>query len=305
MDISFLLFLQELRESAGDFINEFFIFITNMGGGIIPVAIMAVFYWAIDKRAGAYMLINHGGGFVLNQLAKGTLCVYRPWIKDSRIVPYYFINQYSFPSGHASFAVSDWGSIGLWFYKIKKIFIIPFIILILLIGFSRNWLGVHTPQDIIAGFALSAIWLFASAKIFIIIEKNPKKDIVIAAAILIFIALSAVYITFKPYPMDYAADGSLLTNPDDVISGAYNSFGFFAGLIVGWIIERRLIRFNIKGSVTARILRSVIGIILLSFVLQYFTFEMFSVNTASFLRMFTAAFFITGVYPAVIKFMEQ
>jgi undecaprenyl-diphosphatase len=75
----------------------------------------------------------------------------------------------SFPSGHAFFAASCLGGlavlvtsrvrslalkIGLWVLTLA---------LILLIGFSRVYLGVHYPSDVFAGYAVAVVWVTAVA----------------------------------------------------------------------------------------------------------------------------------------------
>lgn len=74
---------------------------------------------------------------------------------------------YSFPSGHAAGAVMVWGSLAflIWHYygdKYPKIapYLIGFVIVMMLaLGGSRLYLGVHYPSDIIAGWSLGGVWL--------------------------------------------------------------------------------------------------------------------------------------------------
>ena len=45
-------------------------------------------YWAFDRKAGRKILAGLGGGLFINGFLKLTFCVYRPWIRDTRILPY-------------------------------------------------------------------------------------------------------------------------------------------------------------------------------------------------------------------------
>lgn len=96
----------------------------------------------------------------------------------------YTENSYSFPSGHATIAVSYYGFIAYllvrktkkWKYKINIFF--GLFITILLIGFSRLYLGVHYVSDVWGGFLAGLIWLIIAISLveFLIFNKDKKKN---------------------------------------------------------------------------------------------------------------------------------
>ena len=88
MDISILLALQEFRNGAGSFLAEFLSKMTYFGEMNIVLIIMALIYWCINKEFGTYLLMGWSGNRVVNGLLKVTVCAYRPWIRDARIIPY-------------------------------------------------------------------------------------------------------------------------------------------------------------------------------------------------------------------------
>ena len=78
------------------------------------------------------------------------------------------ITNFSFPSGHAFMSVAFYGLL-IWFTAItitdkwlQRVLIVVFLLLILLIGFSRIYLRVHYTTDILAGFTLGFTWLIIS-----------------------------------------------------------------------------------------------------------------------------------------------
>ena len=114
MDINILLGLQEFRNGAGAFLADFLLKMTYFGELNTVLVIMAVIYWCVSKDVGTYLLMGWSGNRILNGALKVTVCAYRPWIRDARILPYGdSINTatgYSFPSGHtmnASTFISD------------------------------------------------------------------------------------------------------------------------------------------------------------------------------------------------------
>ncbi|PRY06061.1 undecaprenyl-diphosphatase [Pontibacter ummariensis] len=81
-------------------------------------------------------------------------------------VAYYAVEHFSFPSGHATTAIMLYGLLAYFAYgrySWHPMFrtLIPWVaaILILLIGFSRIYLGVHYLSDVLAGFLLGGLWL--------------------------------------------------------------------------------------------------------------------------------------------------
>lgn len=82
----------------------------------------------------------------------------------------------SFPSGHATMAIALYGFILyiVWTYDrhpLRNPFIIFLAILIMLIGLSRLYLGVHYLSDVLAGYAVGLVWLFISVRLYRKIEK--------------------------------------------------------------------------------------------------------------------------------------
>lgn len=156
MDISYLLWLQGLREGAPQFVQAFFSFMGSEAATVLTMLIPCVMYWCIDKRRSTLALMTYGVSSVFNQLIKNTVCCYRPWIRDPRVVPDSVAIKgatgYSFPSSHTQSSTSVLGSFG-WAWREKRWPMAVGLLFALIVGFSRNFLGVHAPQDVLVAFA--------------------------------------------------------------------------------------------------------------------------------------------------------
>ncbi|MEC4986196.1 MAG: phosphatase PAP2 family protein [Oscillatoria sp. PMC 1068.18] len=129
---------------------------------VILCSILGLLLLFKGKRSEATTLaIAAFGAAGLNLLLKNFFSRDRPQLWE-RIVD---VNFYSFPSGHAMISMVIYGAIAyllaINFPKWRVAIVSAAVILILAIGFTRLYLGVHWPTDIIAGYAAGIVWLVA------------------------------------------------------------------------------------------------------------------------------------------------
>lgn len=106
--------------------------------------------------------------------------------------------------------------------------------------FSRNYLGVHTPQDVLVGFGATVIALIIGNLVENWSDKNPaKRDIIILISGIVIAIILVCYYEFKTYPMDYLPDGSLLVDGKDMIPDSFEGIGFIVAFSICRIFERR------------------------------------------------------------------
>ena len=263
--MEYLLFLQELRGGAGAGINELLYYLSEIMGGAIAMMIPLLIYWCLDKKAGLYMTMSFTTAYLLNQTIKNTCCVYRPAVRDARIQPVEKALKgatgYSFPSGHTVNAGSVYGGLALWQKKRKWVTVLC-TALMGLTGFSRNWLGVHTLWDVLAAIGLSLAVLCGCRFLFEWIEKKPNRDWKVWLTASVVTVLLLIYTACKNYPMDYTADGRLMVDPFVMQTDCFRSAGMALGFWLGWLVERRWIRFQTEGGALRRCLRFIIGALL-------------------------------------------
>lgn len=159
-----------------DFITPIAKVITNFGGAIclIPLSILLLFVIK-NKKIGLSIVTNLGIVAGLNFLLKNIL--QRPRPTEFRIIDQ---AGYSFPSGHSMVSMAFYGYLIYLIYRyvknryVKWSLITILSILIVTIGVSRIYLGVHYTSDVIAGFLVSISYLIIYTSIInkFIIEKN-------------------------------------------------------------------------------------------------------------------------------------
>jgi len=133
------------------------------------VAIAAALFWRAGwKRESALLAVAMLGSIAIEWGLK--LGFHR-----ARPAPFFNIaapSSYSFPSGHALYALCFYGTLGALIgphlrEKAQRALLwAAAIVLIVAIGYSRIYLGVHYPSDVLAGYAAGFVWLMAVAAAF-------------------------------------------------------------------------------------------------------------------------------------------
>ena len=304
MDIEYLLLLQNFRNAIQDAWTPFMEGLSHFAVHyliVIPVFI----YWCVDKKKGLYTLVSTLTCLAVNAVVKLTVCAYRPWIRDARVIPAgnHEASGYSFPSGHMAAAAPVYGGVAVTFGKKRRWLAGICIVLILITGFSRNYLGVHTPQDVAGAILLSAAVLAGTYKLFRHLETHPEQTDrwLIAGAALGVAGL--VFITFKSYPMDYV-EGKLLVDPKTMMIDGYSDIGQFVTFCISLLIERHFIRFKEAGLNVKGILVSLVGAVPL-YVIMKFTAEPLEAalgpHFGGLVNRSLLIIFAVVVWPAVIK----
>lgn len=308
--IDYLLAIQNFRVATNGIFNDFFLTATTFGEIIIPMSILSMIYWGINKKAGTLMIFTFGLSLYFNVLLKMTACIKRPWLFDSRITPLKeamaHADGYSFPSGHTASAMGVWGTIAYYWWKNKMLRYIA-ITIVILVAFSRNYVGVHTPQDIIVSIISGILIIFAADKILQWIEKKSTRDVLFYMIILFLSACLYIYIDTKcDFQMLTNANQTLKINPLEVKHSVYGKLGFLTGLFTGWILERRYIKFEIPESkIIKKSITVTIGITILILLLNTLCKQIdnyLPYRYASFASRFIIALYVTAIYPIIIKF---
>jgi undecaprenyl-diphosphatase len=140
---------------------------TNLGSTLflvtLGICVAAAFIYTRHRRALILFAVTMAGAVILNFSLKSSFQRARP-------EPYFntpLESSFSFPSGHALFSLCFY-SILAWLItsRIQKRSLqiciwTAAVLLVLSIGFSRIYLGMHYPSDVIAGYAAAFVWIIA------------------------------------------------------------------------------------------------------------------------------------------------
>ena len=311
MDINILLGLQEFRNGAGAFLADFLLKMTYFGELNTVLVIMAVIYWCVSKDVGTYLLMGWSGNRILNGALKVTVCAYRPWIRDARILPYGdSINTatgYSFPSGHTMNASTVYGG-GAVRKDLPGILRIVLGVMVALVAFSRIYLGVHTPQDILVGAVCGTLVMWLTLKLMQWVKAHPEKDLLI---LFIGIALAicvAVYAGVKPYPELLDAEGKLVVDGHKMANDTFKGVGWCSAFLIGWILERRFVSFSTDIPMVKRVSRVTVGLLfyyIISLILVPLVKDWVPGAAGTITSCFIQMFYVSFVFPWCIRILEK
>ena len=311
MDINILLVLQDFRNGAGAFLAGFLSKMTWLGELNTAIVIMALIYWCFSKEIGTYFLMGWSGNRLVNGLLKVTACAYRPWIRDTRIVPYgdsiTTATGYSFPSGHTMNAATVFGG-GTVRRDFPRTLRVVLGFLVILVAFSRIYLGVHTPQDVLVGIAAGTLVMFLTMKLMQWITSHPEKDLLVAGIGITLAIAVAIYAAIKPYPIDKDETGKVLVEGAKMANDTFKGVGWCVAFLTGWILERRFVRFSTDVSMMRRAMRLVFGL------LSYYAVSLILVPTVkdwisgvpgTFVSCFLQMFYVSFGFPWLFKHLEK
>ena len=157
--------LQWFQAHRSETLNDIMLEATVLGSGVVLftiVAIASVFLWQTKHHWSVYILLmGVFGGQILNGILKGFFNRQRPSVVEMETA----VHSLSFPSGHAMTSMVVYGSVA---YLVARLEPTPLLrastyvvtgLIILAIGITRMYLGVHYPTDVFGGYVAGLAWL--------------------------------------------------------------------------------------------------------------------------------------------------
>ncbi len=250
-------FLYFLREMGNPVFDWFFELITHLGEETIFLVIAIVFFWCVNKREGYYILLTGLIGTLINQAAKLACRVSRPWVIDPDFQPVgdskIEATGYSFPSGHTQNIASTFGAIAAHNKKKKWVTVLS-VSIIVLVAFSRMYLGVHTPLDVLTSLLVAFVLVFGLHPLFESDERLNK------SLPYIVIASTVLSLGFLAFTILMGADTTLeAENYNSALKNACTLLGCTAGLILVYFIDTKFTNFKTEAPWYSQIMKAVLG----------------------------------------------
>ncbi len=312
MDMSFLLLQQAFRNGSGFFLVDFMKKMTFFGELNTTLVILAIIYWCISKDLGTYLMMGWSGNRIANGFMKITVCAYRPWIRDSRIIPHgdaiTTATGYSFPSGHTMNAGTVYGGTAMYGKNFSKPLKIMLYLIVALVALSRTFLGVHTPQDVLVGMASSLLVMWLTLKLTRWIAEKPEKDKLVACIGFVLAIALGLYAALKSYPVDYDSNGKIIVEGAKMANDTFKAVGWVSAFLTGWILERRFVGFSTDISKERRFSRGIFGIMgyyAVTFVLNTLLKKWIPGPAGTIMTCFLQMFYITFLFPWIMKKAES
>ena len=232
-----------LQAQGTAFLDTLAVLLHNLGGDLGYILVLPVVYWSVSRYRGRQLLFVLLIGLVGLLTFKEMIASPRPFVQHpDEVTALVEEDGYGLPSGHVVLSIVIWGYIASVVRRWWVWLLVAFYVLV--IGWSRMYAGVHYPQDVMGGVIIGAGLLALSLALL-----KPVARLWTSAAwwqkLVVMTVLGVVI--------------ALIFTVDD--NGA-STAGLLIGGGIGLVFEERRLRFTAAGSAGRRILRSVVGLVL-------------------------------------------
>ncbi len=293
MDI--LKFIESIRTP---FFDAVFSVITRLGESAVTIVLILPIFWCINKKLGYKFIYSALYSLGVNQFLKILAKRPRPWVQDPMFKPVKgakgAATGYSFPSGHTANAAVLFGNLLAFF---KKVWVRDiFAVILLLIAFSRLYLGVHFLSDVLFSLIITFIIVAAVSKTLDLAENSKTAEIILNTCLVVLSVALLVYCV--------STSGSEAESKH-ALKNAYTMVGVTLAVVASRLIDKYYTRFSVKAPLPVQVFKVVLGAaltLLIRLALKYaFSFIGLSGYVADSVRYFIIALFAAGVWPATFK----
>ena len=294
-----LYFLEKIRTP---FLNQIMSLITYFGSELFLIVGSLVILWCVDKRWGYYLLFVSSIGTTINQFLKNYFSVLRPWVKDPNFTVVKTAKEaatgYSFPSGHTQTAVGFFG--GLIRVSQNKLIQGSAFIMVLLVAFSRMYLGVHTFSDIAFSILIGVILVAVVYPLFFKLNKEYP-------AMFVGVIFALVHVIY----MELKLSGLLILDEValDGIKNAYTCLGLALAIPLVYYLDQKYIKYPIKAIWWAQIIKCGIGLVIMLGIRVILKQPLYLLTNghyiADMIRYFVLAFAGGALWPMSFKYFSK
>ena len=256
-------------QAMGGWLETPMVFFSFLGSEDFFLFVLPLVYWCIDAGLGFRIGLILLASTSINGIFKMAMHGPRPYWMSANVQGMASETGFGIPSGHAQNAMSVWGIMAArigrtWAWVAAGA-------IALLIGVSRLYLGVHFPHDVLFGWLLGALLLWAFLRFWDPVAARLKQmslrgqvtaafgaslAIILLAAPVFF--LSRGFIVPEEWIANAMRDGGEAPNPLS-LAGAFSAAGTLFGLSAGFAWDRSRGGFSAAGPLGKRVFRYVVG----------------------------------------------
>jgi membrane-associated phospholipid phosphatase len=237
--IEVILAIQTIRSPV---LDAFFQGVTFLGNAEFYLLLAPIIIWCVNYRLGARVGLLLLFSSYINEALKNLFMQPRP-CEPRPDVCIDHAEGYGIPSGHSQNAIVFWGVIAQWIGTAGGW--IAAILLMLLIGISRIYLGVHFPTDVFVGWAIGIVILGT----YLVVGKRVENwlgGLSLSAQILLALLLPLLLLAIQPNDVMVQVTGTL------------------AGIAVGVALTMRYLEFDAGGLIWKRAIRFLLGVVVVA-----------------------------------------
>lgn len=209
-------------------LDELFKIITELGDQLAFIAIALTIYWFFNKRIAFKLVFVFISSAIVNEVLKAIIMRPRPYVVDPDTNVGTSTHGYAFPSGHAqntgvitTVLNQNFGKKNPWLRWVLLAFLI-------LVPFSRVYLGQHYPSDVIVGLLLGITIAYG---ISILVDKMGEKEHIYGMYAIIPLLLGVLIL-------------SLLGQPYEEVKNIFVALGGLTGFFLGYFIDKKYIQYH-------------------------------------------------------------
>jgi undecaprenyl-diphosphatase len=288
--------VEAIQSTRIGFFDYFFSIITYLGDELFFLAITVVIYWCVSKRTG-YKFLNV---FLVGQIFVGVIKTLVGRLRPYKLGADAIFSETqgaSFPSGHSHNIASI--SMQICLFAREKVerkrlimMITGGILLSLLVMYSRIYLGQHYLSDVLCGASIGVIAAFCFSDLFELLKDKEER-----IAFVMFPLTVVLLIIVLAAGLDISSAGKLL--------GAYGA------ATLGYYLEKRFVKYEVKsGKILNQIIKVFLGILIVVILKEGIKFLGKNVTNKTgetlidYLRYFSMGIFGMFGAPALFKAMK-
>lgn len=237
-ELEFLRYLESMRTELG---NVVFQGITLLGEETLMILLVVTLWFAVNKQLAQRLLFITAGSLCVNGILKNLVQAPRPFTQGIRCVRPDTATGYSFPSGHTQ-GFATWST--AFAILSRKVWLGVLVgVLIVLVGFSRLYLGAHYPSDVVVGILLGVGIAFGGNMLFDRVRDTGR----------LFLGTVLAFTPFFVY---------FLFAPNALFADAYKTFGMLCGMTLVVYLDQGQATLAYDVPWWKKLLRIVIGVAL-------------------------------------------